>query len=369
MNDRHSKELDALLSEILEEMPDRTDAQSAKEAGEVVDNAVEELVRLRADSNAGELTDESEEEMLAALHRQVEDHVRSGAAGPRPARKLRLLTAVGLPAAIVAALVIVIQVYSNPESDSPPRSVGPVMDIEKTVDRFVLERGTVGLSFADMPAEDGTAISRVEITSVWQESPAEEAGMVVGDVVFRINGRHVSSARDARVRILAEPGMEITIDLVRSGAEHSFTVVGITEEEARLPRLSDKDMDELRSATMLAINGDFKGGVSALTALTNGPEPAAAHNNLGALYEASDDLDAAIRHYQAAVTLAPSVGLYRFCLTGALLVVGSHDQAVSLIETSVSATPDWAERIYQLSPIYGVIGGMGGDQGPQKYRS
>ncbi|MCH8977741.1 MAG: tetratricopeptide repeat protein [Armatimonadetes bacterium] len=223
-------------------------------------------------------------------------------------------------------------------------------------------KGTVGLAFGSALASDPLIppgpddVWRVQITRVARGSVAQVAGLKVGDVVLRVDGRPVVTVDDARIPLYAAPGTETVLTVTRAGAEHTVTLTSEPEPPGRAPSLAESEMEKLRAATILGIQGDFSGSVAALTALTDGPEPAAAHNNLGVLYLVRDELGDAIRHFQAAVKLAPDVGLYRSGLAWALVSIRNYSRALEEMEAAAALAPDWAGCVRQLSYTYDTTG-------------
>ena len=65
-----------------------------------------------------------------------------------------------------------------------------------------------------------------------KKSPAAEAGLRRGDIITRVGGEKVSSAREL-VRAVAEGGPEIEITFVRAGKERSVTVRPIKDGDGR----------------------------------------------------------------------------------------------------------------------------------------
>ena len=65
----------------------------------------------------------------------------------------------------------------------------------------------------------------VLVTSVNEDSPAAEAGLVAGDVITTIYGRAVDDVRDVQRRVRrADPGEDITLGVVRDKEEITVEV-------------------------------------------------------------------------------------------------------------------------------------------------
>ncbi|MBZ5605489.1 MAG: PDZ domain-containing protein [Acidobacteriia bacterium] len=71
-----------------------------------------------------------------------------------------------------------------------------------------------------LPSESGVEITRVE-----PESPAERAGLKVGDAIMQYNGQHVEGIEQFSRLVRETPvGREVKLDIVRNGAPQNVTV-------------------------------------------------------------------------------------------------------------------------------------------------
>jgi Do/DeqQ family serine protease len=93
-----------------------------------------------------------------------------------------------------------------------------------------VERGRIGVAVqsvtpdiaaaAGLPQAKGAIVGSIE-----KNSPAERAGLKVGDVIIEIDGKAVSSASDLRNRIgLRESGSKVTLTYLRQGQPHTVTL-------------------------------------------------------------------------------------------------------------------------------------------------
>ncbi len=99
-------------------------------------------------------------------------------------------------------------------------------------------RGRIGVAIANvtrdladslgLPKTDGAAVGSVE-----EDSPAAKAGVEVGDVILRIDGRTVESSADLSRTIRAvRPGQKVTVSVWRAGKMRDITIlVGEFKEE------------------------------------------------------------------------------------------------------------------------------------------
>lgn len=71
-----------------------------------------------------------------------------------------------------------------------------------------------------LPSESGVEITRVE-----SDSPAEHAGLKVGDAIMQYNGEHVEGMEQFSRLVRETPvGRDVKLEIVRSGAPQSVTV-------------------------------------------------------------------------------------------------------------------------------------------------
>jgi S1-C subfamily serine protease len=70
------------------------------------------------------------------------------------------------------------------------------------------------------PSKKGAIVRSLE-----RNSPAERAGLKVGDVIIEIDGKTVLSASDLRNRIgLRESGTKVTLTYLRQGQRHTVAL-------------------------------------------------------------------------------------------------------------------------------------------------
>jgi serine protease Do len=99
-------------------------------------------------------------------------------------------------------------------------------------------RGRIGVAISNvtrdladslgLPRTDGAAVGSVE-----EDSPAAKAGVEVGDVILKIDGRTVESSADLSRTIRAvRPGQKVTVSVWRAGKMRDITIlVGEFKEE------------------------------------------------------------------------------------------------------------------------------------------
>src|SRR5690606_21622460 len=156
-----------------------------------------------------------------------------------------------------------------------------------------VQRGRVGIGIQDvlpglsealdLGVDRGALVSEVE-----PGSPAEEAGIQVGDVITAVNGEEVATASQLRNAIgLVRLGEAVTLAIVRDGQQMEVDVqVGPAEESAALPQPdSDEQPEGLRGldgaelVTLDPSDPRFDGQSGVLVANVR-PGSAAARNGL-----------------------------------------------------------------------------------------
>lgn len=103
--------------------------------------------------------------------------------------------------------------------------------MEQLIKNGKVRRGQLGVGINDITADMAAALKLPEtrgaiVSSVLPGSPAEKAGIRVGDVVTALNGERVEDGNSLRNRIAAtQPGTEITVSVLREGKEQQFKAV------------------------------------------------------------------------------------------------------------------------------------------------
>ena len=111
-----------------------------------------------------------------------------------------------------------------------------------------IERGWVGVSIQDitpeLPQKLGLTSSKgVYVAGVFQDSPAERAGLKKGDVIIAYQGKEIPDAGTFRNNVAtALIGQEVKITVLREGKRQDFLVqVGSQEEQKRILSASLKE--------------------------------------------------------------------------------------------------------------------------------
>jgi S1-C subfamily serine protease len=89
-----------------------------------------------------------------------------------------------------------------------------------------VERAYLGVDTLTVTPELNLRVDRGAVVQVVEPlSPADEAGLIIGDVIVRLDGKEVREADDvSRIVTARKPGDEIDIELVRAGRREQAKV-------------------------------------------------------------------------------------------------------------------------------------------------
>jgi Do/DeqQ family serine protease len=102
--------------------------------------------------------------------------------------------------------------------------------MQQLIEKGEVERGRLGVQAQDLSAElarafDMEAAQGAVVTQIEVGSPAQKAGLRVGDVILSANGRTVKSSRDMHNLVgLMRVGQTIKLDIMRQGERASIEV-------------------------------------------------------------------------------------------------------------------------------------------------
>jgi len=108
-----------------------------------------------------------------------------------------------------------------------------------------------------------------------------------------------------------------------------------------------------RAAIATAGEGKREEAIRMLEELTvRSPGYAAAHNDLGVLYQQSGDLDSALKHQEQAATLSPATAIYQKNLADLLFIgFGEYEKALTVYVGMLSKTPRDVEVLKAIAHI------------------
>lgn len=97
------------------------------------------------------------------------------------------------------------------------------MDAEKSADFYNDLHGKVG---SGIGVEMGLRDGYVRVLRTLPDNPAEKAGILAGDIIYKVDGEEVwdLSSEEIAKRVRGETGSEVTITVVRDGEEKEFTM-------------------------------------------------------------------------------------------------------------------------------------------------
>ncbi|HTR23352.1 MAG TPA: Do family serine endopeptidase [Terriglobales bacterium] len=108
-------------------------------------------------------------------------------------------------------------------------------------------RGSIGIEFAAQP---NPAIARiygagVTVSNVVSGSPAEQAGLKIGDTITSVDGKELKSGDDLVSDIASrKPGSKAKLDFVRNGKKQETTVTIADRSKLFASRLGDEDENQ-----------------------------------------------------------------------------------------------------------------------------
>jgi putative serine protease PepD len=116
------------------------------------------------------------------------------------------------------------QIESNSNDNAGVGFAIPI-DVVKNVADTVISGKTVQHAYLGVQIGDSSNSSGAEVGSVVSGSPADKAGLKVGDVVTAINGKPVESADDLTALVATfKPGDKATVTVSRDGSAKTLTV-------------------------------------------------------------------------------------------------------------------------------------------------
>jgi serine protease Do len=128
--------------------------------------------------------------------------------------------------------------------------------IPDLVEKGRVSRGFLGISFQEMDKNTADAlnlpsIEGVLVRQVQSGTPAEKAGIEVGDVIIGFNGKKVENGQNFRVMVASTgPGQQITLDILREGRKISKDVT-LADREKFVAQTKEEQPQEKESENWL----------------------------------------------------------------------------------------------------------------------
>jgi serine protease Do len=136
------------------------------------------------------------------------------------------------------------------------------------IDKGRVVRGWIGISVQELDAATRTALNLGEqrgvlVSDVFPGQPAEQGGLMAGDVILAIDSQKIESANQLRnlVATLA-PGRTVLVKLVREGEAVSLQVKICERDEGVVSSLSQAPADTLAAQVELQQGVEMRFGIS-----------------------------------------------------------------------------------------------------------
>lgn len=241
-----------------------------------------------------------------------------------------------------------------------------VSDIDSFAYRMVYPQGWAG--FDARAVQDGGSATgrRLQIVRVWPGSPAEQAGLAVGDVITRVNGRSVTNIEEVLRPVFRRQGSAVTLDVLRSELPRTASFV-TTSHPYALPQ-TEMSAD-LAAATLEAtwslIEAECQWVIGGnqwrhlteqfQTVLQRYPTAGPLHNNLAVWYEMNEQVGSAIQHLNQAIAAEPNNPLYHYNLSKVLASIGNFERWAEEAEKVVQLAPAWVPGLIEIAHAYSVL--------------
>lgn len=109
---------------------------------------------------------------------------------------------------------------------------------DQLIDKGKVEHGYLGVYFQELTEESIKTLDlKVEygmlVNSVFENSPAEKAGIKAGDIIVELNGKPLRKSSDLTLVIgNSKPGTKVNLTIIRDGKKMSIDVIlGVRDEE------------------------------------------------------------------------------------------------------------------------------------------
>lgn len=241
-----------------------------------------------------------------------------------------------------------------------------VFDIDSAFYRMVYPQGWAGFSLRSVSDPQDGSTPQLRVVRVWQGSPAEQAGLAVGDLITHVNGQQTTNIQEVLRAVFRKQGATVALGITR-GESSKAVSLRTTSHLYALP-FTDLPPDlarDLLDATWPMIDAAAKGLIASNEwrqvaqqfegFLQRHPNVPAVHNNLGMWYDLYEEVGPAIQHLGSAAAGQPDNPLYHYNLGMVLASIGNVERAVEEAEAVVRLSPEWVPGIVQLAEVYTLL--------------
>lgn len=235
------------------------------------------------------------------------------------------------------------------------------LDAEESTSFYDNLHGNVG---SGIGVEIGLRDGYVRVLRTLPDNPAEEAGVLAGDILYKINGEEVYelSTDDIAQKLRGEDGSEVSIAVVRDGQEVDFTMQRETinnvsayvdyDGDTAILTLTRFDEDTGRKAQSLVEEFDEKGVKKVILDLRNngGGYVSAAQDLLSLWLDNEDFLQQKSLHYGNSAMKTSSGKAKLADLETVVLVNGSSASAAEIV---AGALQDYGKATVVGETTYG----------------
>lgn len=121
-------------------------------------------------------------------------------------------------------------------------------------------RAWLGFSYDIVRDDRGREQTRAAVLEVIPDSPAESAGLQVGDTILSINGINASRQLISSLGSSLEPGDDVRVAIRRNGADRALTITAAEpRDEPFGPMVMRFDGDSIRSLMRVLVDSAFAG--------------------------------------------------------------------------------------------------------------
>lgn len=237
------------------------------------------------------------------------------------------------------------------------------LDWPEVAERLALGGGWAGLRLRTLTSAGSTSTvtstAEVRVAQVRRGSPAEQAGLRPGDVLWSLNGTPVTNLAQFHRATLLHPGSTLDLRVRRDGAEHEFRLA-VIPRPSLLPgtSLNSEEQNDLAAVTRSELTQPPPVPSRTERADSNGGNAlrAAVWNNRGVVAELGDAMGPAIQAYRRSVDADPAVPLYHYNLGLALRKIGNFERAAAELANAVRLSPGSTEPRKRLAEVRSLLG-------------